>query len=99
MAKHKSIIFAHAAANWHAMSSEYDAAVEADYGQALNHCSGVLLNSLGLAKDVESQSLFTGTEQRAYLYASDELVRYWDENPRVSKAVFERSWAQGRGLL
>lgn len=81
------------------MYGEWGHAVNDDYHKALAACNGVLVNKLGRNQGVGSLSLFTGSQHRAYTYASEELVRYWDEHPRITQAQFERHWAQGRGLL
>lgn len=93
-----SIIFAKAAELHREMTDAYEEAVGAQYSMALEHTNGYLLNKRGKVKEVASEDLFKGSETRAYLYASEELVSFWVEYPRLSKAKYERTWASALGV-
>jgi hypothetical protein len=48
--------------------------------------AGSLLNPRGRAVGTSERSLFTGSEDRAMRYASQELLNYWQEHPRPTAA-------------
>lgn len=64
----------------------------AQYNRALEECSGVLLNTRGKAKKVDSYSLFQGNANTAKAYASEELQAWWRNNGRRSYAAFRFSY-------
>jgi hypothetical protein len=65
---------------------EREEAVETAWQAAERATSGNMLNSKGRAKNIDDRSLFTGSEDRAMRYASEELIRYWERNPRPTRA-------------
>lgn len=50
--------------------------------------NGYMLNRRGQEAGVDPRSLFTGPETRARKYASEELLNYWEVNPRPTEAHF-----------
>lgn len=56
--------------------------------QAETECRGYLLNKRGRAAGVDPASLFTGPRARAEAYASEELRRWWENNPRRTYAEY-----------
>lgn len=50
---------------------------------------GNMLNRRGREAKVSDRSLFTGPESRARMYASEELLNYWQDHPRPTEAYFE----------
>ena len=50
--------------------------------------NGVLLNRAGEAAGVDPRSLFSGPAARARKYASEELKRWWQDNPRMTFTEF-----------
>lgn len=49
--------------------------------------NGYMLNDKARRAGVSERSLFTGSEARAIRYASPELLRYWETNPRPSAGM------------
>jgi len=92
-----SLIFALAADLHRQMRTEYQAALEAEFNRADNDCNGYLLNRLGKAKGLTALDLFTGSETRAYTYASPELVQWWTTNGRLTQAAYEARFLAERG--
>lgn len=93
-----SLIFRRASEHWREMKTEFDDHVRVQYVTADQHCHGYLLNKRGKAEHIDPESLFTGPEARAYLYASDELVEFWGKYGRTTLPQFERGWVDGNGL-
>mgnify|MGYP001436630643 CR=1 FL=1 len=56
---------------------------------AENELRGVLLNRRAEAAGVDPRSLFTGPAHVAYARASEELIRWWETNPRTTLAEYE----------
>lgn len=50
--------------------------------------SGYMLNRNGMARGINPQSLFTGSEERARRYASEELLEHWQRHGRPTAAMF-----------
>ena len=91
-----SAIFEQAAQQWHTMRSDFLGHVDSEYDKALEACSGVLVNKEGRVQHVDGYNLFTGSKQRAYRYASEELLEYWRDNPRLTLEDFEMLWLSGQ---
>ena len=87
-----SPIFAAAAAQYHSCRADYGIYLEGVYSQAHEVTNGVLLNARGKRKGVDAFSLFSGSDIRAYAYASEELVEWWLNHPRITFAMYERQW-------
>ncbi|WP_440063795.1 phage minor capsid protein [Streptosporangium sp. OZ121] len=69
-------------AEW--LDQQYDAAEAAT--------NGVFLNKKGRANEVSDKSLFSGPAARARAYASEELKRWWQDNPRLTLTEFRALW-------
>lgn len=91
-----SLAFENALQQWRDCRAEYEDALLAQYIAAADECRGALVNRKGQAKGIDSISLFMGNRTRAYCYASEELVEYWQSHPRVTFADFERQWIAAR---
>lgn len=94
-----SLIYAMAGELWHAMKEDYEAEVERRYGLADEACTGYLVNARGKAAGIAGRDLFTGSPDRAYRYASEELVDYWRRKGRITLPQFEAEWLSIRGGL
>jgi hypothetical protein len=80
---------------WRTARKEYDLVLEAAYDAAEDATRGYLLNERGRRAGVSARSLFMGPEVRARAYASEELLTWWEQHPRVTFAQFERAWHDG----
>lgn len=85
-------IIASAFSDWRECRADFDLTLQAAYDAAEEGCRGALLNDRGRRKGIDSMSLFLGPAVRAYAYASEELVEWWQSHPRVTFAEFERQW-------
>lgn len=56
--------------------------------EAEDACRGYLLTKEGAAAGIDPVSLFSGPEARARKYASEELLRWWESNPRSTYAEY-----------
>ena len=74
---------------WTARRMDRAEAVEREWRQAEAATKGVMLNRRGKEAGVNERSLFTGLEARARAYASEELLTYWETNPRPTAAYFQ----------
>lgn len=90
-----SVIFKQAAMRWAEMSADYMDYVDDAYDKALNGTGGVLLNKEGRALHLDGYDLMRGSKSRAMKYASEELLAWWEEHPRLSLAEFEEQWVSG----
>jgi hypothetical protein len=72
-----------------ASRSEKRAVIENEYVRAEAATNGYMLNERGREAGVEPRTLFTGPESRARKFASEELLEYWEHNPRPTQAMFE----------
>jgi hypothetical protein len=61
-------------------------AVEAAIMSAERDTNGNMLNRRARAAGIDERSLFTGSEERARRYASEELLNHWRRNPRPTRA-------------
>ena len=66
--------------------------LEEAYIKAEVECNGVLVNELGISQYISGWSLFTGQWTRAKKYASEELLEFWQQNPRKTMTEFEQEW-------
>lgn len=88
-----SAIIREAMERWQAMRSEYELHRRAAFERADADLHGELLNRRGQSEGVDAESLFMGTWARARAYASEDLIRWWEDgNPRVTVEMFERDW-------
>lgn len=76
-----------------AVRDEWEMYQHADYLAADAECRGNLLSKAGLAADVSEYSLWTGREDVARKYASEELNEYWDKHPRFTIGEFAKQRA------
>lgn len=88
--------FERALSDWREARAEYERFLDAQYEQAAETCREALLNDRGRAQHVDPRSLFMGPAVRAYAYASEELVDFWEQHPRVTFVEFERRWLRDR---
>lgn len=80
------------------LRDEYQLELEARYAQALDDCSGVLLNDRGRAAGVSSWSLFVRNNRKLVdAYASEELREWFERHPHPTFA--EREARHARALL
>jgi hypothetical protein len=78
--------------------SEFRAHLENEWIAAERQTRGNMLSKAGERAGVDPRSLFTGPESRARKYASRELLGYFEDHPRVSRAEFHGGGeAQRRG--
>jgi hypothetical protein len=91
-----SAIFTKAAQDWAAMNYEYLRHVDYQYLAAVEATNGVLVNQEGKVDRIDGFSLFRGTESRAKRYASEELLEFWEQHPRLTLREYEDQWTQGR---
>lgn len=94
-----SAIFTLAADLWREMKEEYDAAVEAHYYKAETATNGNLVRASSRVAGVRALSLFSGPAGRAYSHASEELIDFWESNPRPSMEQFEAQWLAARAVV
>lgn len=87
-----SAIFARAAYDWAMMRRDYERHIEQAYNQAVEGTGGVLVNKLGRSLHIDGLTLFTGSKERAYRYASEELIEWWSHHSRITLATFEQQW-------
>lgn len=78
------------------MNHEYLRHVDYQYLAAVEATAGVLVNQEGRSEAIDGFSLFRGTERRAMRYASEELLEFWEQHPRLTLAEYEDQWITGR---
>jgi hypothetical protein len=66
----------------------HDEWLDLSYLQAEQNTSGHMLSPEGKAARIDPRSLFTGPLTRARKYASEELLRWWADNPRLNRTQF-----------
>lgn len=93
-----SLLFEWARYQSREMHKEWETFVEIAYTQADTECHGNLLNKLGKAEQISAYSLFKGSSERAFKYASDELTAHWLTNGRTVKAQYERDFMDSNGI-
>ncbi len=80
------------------MQAELEEAVELQMSIAEEQCRGVLFNKRGRDAKAPVRQLFQGPAGWAYKHASDELIDFWNQYPRIVRAEFERHWCRERGI-
>lgn len=90
-----SAIFAEAAQQWGLMSMDFMAYVDDAYGKALEATAGVLVNQAGREQHIDGYILWRSRKAFAEKYASEELLEYWQTNPRLTMKEFEVQWMAG----
>lgn len=78
-----------------AFRQQYDEWLHLRYLEAEKATRGHLLSPAGKAKSVDALALFSGPLSRARLYASEDLLRWWAENPRMTFAEFRANVTGG----
>lgn len=68
---------------------EHEEAVEYAYVTAERETRGSMLNRKGEARGINPRSLFTGSEDRARRYASEELLEHWQKHGRPTRAMMQ----------
>lgn len=61
--------------------------IDHEIRQAEAATNGYMVNDDGRRRGVTPESLFRGSESRALRYASDDLLRYWEDHPRPSAGL------------
>lgn len=92
----KSAIYRMAADRWRDMRADFDRYLRHEYDRAVEQTGGVLVNKEGRALHIDGLELFTGTKERAYRYASEELKEYWERYGRISLKGYEERWLAER---
>jgi hypothetical protein len=77
------------------MKQDYISFVDCQYLAAVEATAGVLVNKDGRAKHIDGYTLFSGPLSRAQKYASEELLEFWEKNPRRTLSQFEEQWVAG----
>ncbi|NRQ31288.1 hypothetical protein HII36_05475 [Nonomuraea sp. NN258] len=62
------------------------------YERAEADTNGFMLNAEGRAAGINERSLFSGPGARARKYASEELLRFWQDSPRLTLTEFRAQW-------
>jgi hypothetical protein len=78
------------------MKQDFINHVDYQYLDAIDATAGVLVNKVGREAGIDGYHLFTGPRSRAEKYASEELLEFWDSNPRLTMSEYENQWTQGR---
>jgi hypothetical protein len=72
-----------------AVRRAYDEWVHLQYLAAEDATRGHLLSAAGTAEGIDPISLFSGTTARARKYASEDLLRWWADNQRLTFTAFK----------
>lgn len=89
-------IVSDAIATWRECRSDFELYRMDAYEKASEFCRGRLLNRRGQKARIDDYSLFIGNEAHARAYASEELIEWWERNPRPVYERFERQWVETR---
>jgi hypothetical protein len=73
-------------ARWSQRRTERAVVIENEHVAAEAQTRGVMLNRRGREAGIDPRSLFTGPESRARKYVNEELLNYWEYNPRPTEA-------------
>lgn len=90
-----SAIFARAAEQWSEMQADFLSYRDDAYWKALEATNGVLVNAAGKALHIDGFTLFQSARKYAEKYASEELLAWWEANPRLTLKEFEAQWVSG----
>lgn len=69
--------------------------VYSHYLKAEEETRGAMLNERGRAAGIDTFALFTHNSTFLKAYASEELIEWMNENPRLSFADYERQMVEG----
>ena len=81
---------------WRECRADFEDYRLAEYDRVEEATRGTLPNRRGKRAHVDALSLFMGNAARAHAYASDELIEWWQSNPRPTYESFERQWVAAR---
>ncbi len=76
--------------------ADYELLLMAEHERAAEACRGRLLSAKAMRDRRSSFDLFLGNQTRARAWASEELLRYWDDHPRPNFEDFENQWWRER---
>jgi hypothetical protein len=79
--------------------SEYKDEVYRQWLLAEAETKGYMLNKAGRAAGIDERTLFTGPESRVAKYATRELLDFFDDHPRPTRAAFLGSAYERRAHL
>lgn len=83
------------------MRAEYETYIELEIGRAEEECRGNLFNAAGRNAALQGKSpgrrALWGNHVVAKAYASEELIRYWNDHPRVTFAAWQEMAAGRHG--
>lgn len=91
-----SRIFQAARLMWREMHDAYTEELDRRIREADEACHGYLVNRAGKAEGIDSEELFKGSVERAYRFATEELVAHWGQHGRMTLAQFEAEWLSNR---
>ena len=90
-----STIFGKAAEQWAEMQSDFISYRDDAYWKALEATNGVLVNAVGISLRIDGFTLFQSARKYSEKYASEELLDWWEKNPRLTLPEFEKRWISG----
>lgn len=73
-----------------ALRQEFSELREVMFDAAEEATKGVMLNRKGRRAKIDTYRLFTSNRAFAYCYASEELVEWWESNPRMTMTQYEQ---------
>lgn len=92
------MILREAMERWKAMRDDFELVRHAQYERAHAELNGELLSRRGLEEGIDPYSLFMGPFSRVAAYASEELIRWWQDrdhgNGRWTVEEYERQWVE-----
>lgn len=91
-----SAIYDWASYLWKQMKEDYDRDWSAAYKRAETDTNGVMVSKAGKLRGIHGIDLFTGPADRAYKFASEELLAHWQEHKRPNLNDYERQWMEAR---
>lgn len=75
-------------ARWAAVYQQWYLWAHSQFIAAEDECRGNLVNKAGRADDIDPWELWTGSSAHARRYASEELLDFWEANPRLTVTEF-----------
>ena len=83
-------------ARWASVSGQWFDGARANYLAAETYCRGYMLSREGQAAGVTEWSLWSGPAKRAERYASEELLNFWLEHPRMTVTEYGAELSRDR---
>jgi hypothetical protein len=77
------------------LKAAYEEFTRLQFMEADEATNGYLLSKRGKAENRDPESLFSGPLSQARPYASEELLRFWADNPRMTFAEFKANATGG----